>query len=333
MRQNKHHYYLAGISLILLVFLSGCGRGGGDTPKTSPTTPFLEGSNGLTIDFLEGSPPEEVTDRGTFDFQTVVSLKNDGEFDLKRDQVKVNLIGILPEDFGVSGDDLKNKRPEDDPAPTVRDSEGNIIEGVETFVTFPSEDGFFNFNGEISGNTVFVFRADVCYKYQTKALSRICVLKDLVDVDDDNICDPTESKRVFSSSSPLGVSNFRQSVTGQDKISFSFDVVHNGPGDVFQEGDANSPPADCPKGPKERRGKENKVRVTINSGLPNLRCVGLDGSTTGFVTMTRGKRTITCIQELDPGRSDFETNVDIILDFNYLDNADQEVLVKHLIDP
>jgi len=326
-------FIMFGIALLFLV--ASCDRGSGTTTGSAPTTPFLEGNEGLVIEFLEGSPPgdEGVTDRGSFDFQAVISLKNEGEFDLKRDQVNVDLIGILPEDFGVSADELRDVRPEDDLTPTIRDAEGNIVEGTETFVTFPSENGFFNFEGEISGNTVFVFRADVCYKYQTKAVSQICILRNLVDVSDGSICDPSETKPVFSSGSPIEVSSFRQNVNGRDKISFNFDIVHSGQGDVFKEGDATSPAADCPKDPRARREKENKVKVTVDTGLPNLRCVGLDGATTGFITMVRDRRTVTCIQELDPGRNDFETNVDITLDFNYLDNEDQEVLVKHLIDP
>jgi hypothetical protein len=48
--------------------------------------------------------------------------------------------------------------------------------------------------------------------------------------------------------------------------------------------------------------------------------------------MNQGRRTVTCLQELDSDRQDFETNVDITLDFNYRDDVDEEVLVKHLVD-
>ena len=51
-----------------------------------------------------------------------------------------------------------------------------------------------------------------------------------------------------------------------------------------------------------------------------------------FITLVNDRRTVTCTQELDPGRNDFETNVDITVDFNYRDDDEQEVLVKHLID-
>ena len=253
------------------------------------------------------------------------------DVELKKDQVKIDLIGFLPEDFSVSQGELTDKRPEDDPTPRKRDSEGNIIESIETFITFPSPDSFFNFKRSVTGNTVFVFRADVCYKYQTKALSKICVLRDLINIDNREICKPNEPKTIFSSGSPLTVSSFRETVAGQDKISFSFDVSHTGKGDIFKEGDSSSPAAGCPRDPREAREKENKVLITVSTGLPNLRCVGLSGATSGFITLVNEKRTITCTQELDRGRNDFETNVEITLDYNYQDSAQQDVLVKHLV--
>jgi len=318
------------LGLILLVSCDGGGQGSGDT-ASAPKTPFLGGTDGVVIEFLEGEPPEEVTDGGIFDFQAIVGLKNQGEYDLRRDYVDVDLIGILPEDFGVSSVDLRNKRPEDELTPRQRDAEGNIQDAIVTHVTFPDTDSFFNFERSIAGNTVFIFRADVCYKYQTRALSQICVLRDLVNLDNDDLCDPSESKRIFSSSSPVQVDNFRQTVSGRDKISFSFEISHSGQGDVLKEGDATSPPADCPKDSRERRERENKVLVNVETGLPNIKCVGLSGTATGYVTLVDGRRTVTCTQELDPGREDFETNVDITLDFNYQDYAQREVLVKRIV--
>jgi hypothetical protein len=213
--------------MAFLLFIAGC-KGGGDTPGGAPTTPFLGGSQGLVMGFLEGSPPDEVTDGNRFPFNVIVKLKNLGEydFDLKKEQVKVSLAGFLPDDFKsdvptdpnyfVRGD-LIDRHPEEYPSPKQRDSEGNIIEAIETIVTFPTENKYFRYKEEVAGNTNFVFMATVCYKYQTKAVSEICILKDMIDVADDAICDPSESKAVFSSGSPIGVTSFRQNVVGKDK--------------------------------------------------------------------------------------------------------------------
>src|SRR3989344_5346516 len=271
------------LTLSLLVLVSACQRGGSQSVGVAPKTPFLGGSTGLVIEFEKGSPPEEVTDKGTFDFNAIVKLRNDGEFDLTKDKVKVDLIGILPQDFGATPEELNDKNPADDTTSRKRDSEGNIVEGVTTFVTFPNEAETLNFPGTLSGNQEFTFRADVCYLYQTKAVATLCVLRDLINIRDDAICDPSESKSVFSSGAPMHIANFRQSTLGKDKIGFSFDVIHRGNGIVYKSGSADAADADCPKGASERRSKENRVKITVNTGLSGLRCSGLDGETTGHV--------------------------------------------------
>lgn len=318
------------LTLSLLILVSACQQRGTDT-GAAPKTPFLGGSTGLVIEFEKGSPPEEVTDKGTFDFNALVKLRNDGEFDLTKDKVKVDLIGILPQDFGATPEELNDKNPADDPTARKRDSEGNIVEGTTTFVTFPNEAETFNFPGTLSGNQEFTFRADACYLYQTKAVATLCVLRDLINVDDKDICDPSQTKTVHSSGAPVQVANFRQSVIGKDKIGFSFDIVHRGNGIIFKSGSADAPDADCPKGASERRSKEDRVKATVDTGISGLRCTGLDGGTTGHVTLVSGKRSVTCTQDLDPGRNDFEKPIEIRLDYNYNDDKETKVLVKHLI--
>ncbi len=324
-------YYIPAILVFAMIILAGC-QGAASTTGTASKTPFLGGTKGLTLEFIEGEPPLEVTDQGVFPFQAIVTMKNEGEYELRRDNVRVNLIGILPEDFGANPADLQDRIPTDDLVPRQRDSEGNIREPVLTEVVFPDTGDSFNFHKSVTGNTVFIFRADVCYKYQTMALSQICVLRDLINSNKKGVCNPSEAKTTHSSGSPIQVSGFRQTVTGKDRISFSFDITHSGKGDVFMEGDATTPPAHCPKDTRERREKMDRVKVTVDTGLPNLRCVGFEGSTVGFVNLVSGKRTVTCTQELEGNRNDFTKNVDIAVDFNYRDDVSREVLVKHLID-
>ena len=112
-------FHIIIICILALFIIAGCQGSKSNNAGAAPRTPFLGGTEGLQVKFIDGSPPKEVTDSGTFDFQSIVSLKNKGEFDLTRDQVKVDLIGFLPEDFGVSQEDLNDKRPEDDPTATA----------------------------------------------------------------------------------------------------------------------------------------------------------------------------------------------------------------------
>ncbi len=310
-----------------LFFIAGCQ--GGETQGS--VAPFLGGTTGVFIDFIEGSPPEEVTDSGTFDFDVLVSLRNDGEFDIGRQDIKVSLFGIRAEDFGSYLEQLQNQMPEDDLIGRSRDTEGNIIEGVPVFVEFPEGDDELNYVGKLVGNRKeFTFRANVCYLYQTTGMAQYCVLRDLINVRDGALCDPRENKQVHSSGAPVQLSNFKETVVGRDKIGFSFDVVHRGNGDIFKYGGGQQA-ADCPSDSSERRRNLNKVMVTVDPGLGSVSCSGLQGNS-DFVTLVNGKRSISCTLDLSTDRSDFEKELRITLDYNYEDDKDTKILVKHLLD-
>jgi len=349
MRQKKQVMLIA-LGIVLIFLISACGSGGEVISRDSP---YIGGSDGIKIDFLKDAPPNEITDgnvdgRKIFPFSVVMSVVNEGEFPIERvEQIRVDLKGFLPEDFGVRKQDITNQMPEGVPTPRVKDSEGNIIEPVETFVTIPS-------SGElgltrISANTEFLFRADVCYEYGTNVVSKICILENMISPPDDALCDPRGEKKVFSSSSPVKVTSFRQTVAGVDKIQFSFDIVHTGNGKVFRvvpplTGSTGIPTQGCPSGLADRRTQENEVLVTVKTGLgtpgnvlgqnPSLECVGpftnAEGASTGFVKIVNNKRTITCTQQIS-NSIDLERNVEIELRFNYLDSVDKRILAKHLI--
>ncbi len=332
---QKKHITLIVFGVILSLFIAGCD--GGEVTGGDSTTPFLEGTQGLEIGFLQGSPPKEISDI-TFPFDVVVSLKNQGEHDVAVNDVRVNLMGILPSDFGTENVELTNAHPDADLTSRKKDSEGNVIDAVEAYATFPKDDTKLQLQpGVISGNVNFVFRADVCYKYKTKATSQICVLKNLVSVADDAICSPTESKSIFSSGSPIDITSFRQGVVGEDKIQFSFDIVHSESGNVFKP----MTPTDfvgCPKDSSTRRLEEDKVKITIKTGIAEtLKCSGIGSTTDGTladkeIKLVNGKRTMTCTQDLPASsdRNDYEKSIDITVDFNYLDKIDRTVLAKHI---
>ncbi len=331
-------YYLM-VSLVCLILLVSACKGSGAATGGAPRTPFIGGTAGISLNFEKDSPPPEVTDDESFAFNVIVRLKNEGEFKVDKNEIRMNLIGFDPADFGKNFDDLRDAQPQDDLDSKKRDAEGNIIEGTTTFVTFPkSGDNFIP--SKFSGNTEFTFRADACYKYKTEANTKLCILKDMINIRDDNICEPTGSRTIFSSSAPVQVTNFKQSVVGKDKISFSFDIVLSGNVDIFWSRNEITPAsgfdAACPRDPRQRREIENSVGVEIieipvDPVFQNLKCGGLDNHI-GVVKIINGRRTITCTVELVTDRLDLEKTMGIHLKYNVLDNKETKVLVKHLAE-
>ncbi len=302
------------IFLILLAVVSGCDLNNEDTPDTG--TPFLGGTTGLIMNFMEDAPPEEVYDGGEYPFDIVVKLENEGEWDVEAGNARVKISGIDPSEFGLDPSDLIGY-PDSDLTRTYKDAEGNVIEGSETHVGFYG----FNFQDEIRGNMQFPVRADVCYTYGTNALSQICIKEDLYDTDEDSLCIVNEEKSVYSSRAPVQVTSMKESVRGAEKVGFTFTLEHIGNGGIFQKG------SDCDTTGVQY---EKKVWIEVSTGEEGLKCNGLqDGTdTTGYVTLYGGERTVTCTQEAD-SVSDYQKKVDITIEYDYKDDIDTVLLLKH----
>ncbi len=347
---SKKNGYIV-VAMLTLMLLLACSKSSSTT--SAPKNPFIGGSRALTMEFEKDSPPPEVTDLG-FPFKVVLTVRNDGEASIKNDDVLIGLTGFLPQDFGVTYEDIKeDKRVSEDLLSKVRDPEGKIIDGTTAFVTFPKDD----FRGgagrsfaarDVLGNTPYTVKASMCYLYNTRAIGRFCVLKNLLDTRPENqICNPNSGRPIYSSSGPVQVTNFRQYPVSQSQITFSFDVIHSGIGDLY----APTTTLRCPRDDSVLRrslqdivnvyvdfegsvGLETRSRTgaTARSGLlTNLNC-NLEQKNAGPIRLVRGSRTVTCNVDLPPSerRTDFETNVNIFIEYFYDQSISTQVLVKNL---
>jgi len=104
---NKN-YFKSFFSLLLITILVGCSQETGP----SMTDPFIGGTTGLTMDFIDGAPPAEVYDGGAFPFTAVVKLENVGETDVALGTATIKISGIDPTDFGTTGTSLSKATSE-----------------------------------------------------------------------------------------------------------------------------------------------------------------------------------------------------------------------------
>jgi len=300
--------------LISVLFLTGCTQN--NTGKTSQTDPFIGGTNGLVISFQKDAPPAEVFDSRNFPFDVEVKLKNDGETDIKKEDVVVKISGVSPADFGLSDADFV-KSPTEDLSATKKDAQGTVIEGVETTVNFPN----FLYQGKVAGNSQFPIWAKVCYKYGTITISQLCIKENLLS-SDDKICKVTEKKTDFNSGAPVSIIEFEESARGKDKLGFTFKIQHKVKGDIYKQG------TKC----ASDRVNENKVWVNVDTGISGLECAGLSEgtATSGYVVLFEGEKVIRCTQQVT-STTDYVKQVRIDLTYDYLDDISTNVLVKPIV--
>ena len=298
------------ICVLSVVIFYGCQEK--DT-GTKLENPFIGGTTGILIDFIEDSPPPEVYAGGDFPFDIVVKLKNDGEQKIAKEDIKVTISGINAEEFSKLEADLTQNAPENLEA--RRKEDGDTVDSNPVFTEFYE----FNRAEDFSGNT-YTIRANVCYKYGTDAISKMCIRDNNLDTEE-GVCTVNEEKKVYSSSAPVQITNFKETATAKNKVRLTFTVEHKGNGQIYK------PESNC--GKENRRANQDKVWAEIDTGLDGLECTGLrDGTaTSGYLTLYGGDHVITCTQTVDTN-SDYEKPVEIKLIYEYNDNAETSILIK-----
>jgi hypothetical protein len=305
-----------------LVVLAGCGQ---KQETNDATKTFIGGTEGLAMSFEPGFPPEEAFDSSNSPFDIDIKMKNNGEYTVKAANVEARIVGPYAPDFGKTEADFVKVGSEDITAMT-KSTEGQVMEGGETHIQFTG----LNYKQTLSGNELFNYRADVCYTYGTEAVTRICVLKDLLRTTESNICIVNEDKEVKNSGAPVQITKVTESRYGTQDIGITLDIANIGTGEIFQR---------TKKCDATQLRDKNKVWVEIDTGLADVAtCSGLKDESgniangnKGYVTLNpETKQTrITCVQKA-VSQQDFTKTINFKLEYDYYQTMPWNLLIKHL---
>lgn len=297
--------------VIILLFAVGLLLAGCKTDKPNPQNPFVEGTAGLSMNFIADAPPAEVFDNKNSEFEIALEMKNMGGFDVAKDKVKVTLSGMDPAEFGKTDTDFV-LAPEEDIAGAKKDSTGAILDGTKTEVSLTE----LSYQTAIAGATLQrPIVANICYEYGTKTVADLCIVKDVL-ADKSSVCKVNEIKNAYSSGAPIQVTSFVERPAGQNKIEFEFTIENRGTvKSVHKAG------TDC----NTVRSNADVVKVDI-SGIEGIECIGLSD---GYVTLTDNKKIVKC--SLDKAsESDYEKTLTIDLLYGISDDVSTSLLIKHV---
>lgn len=303
------------LTAFLFLVLLGCKGGTSKAPAIDLQSPFIGGTNGLQLSFQDLR--KEVFDAGSDPFDIVVRLENKGETLVPKDKVRVKISGINPVEFSKSEADL-TRNPSDDVIENRKTPQGNTITGPPAFAEFLG----LNHKNIIEGASIpYTIKAEVCYLYRTKALSKLCFRENLLTPESGGICEINADKPVHNSGAPVQITNLKESTRNKDRIGFTFDVRNAGSGNVFERS------KNCDKSVRQN---ENKVYVKVDTGMSGLTCTGLDTSGTsaeGYVTLYNGFKTISCTQPVSTN-TDFEQIINIEASYDYEQSIQTQITVK-----
>ena len=297
--------------LVVVLLFAACTPTGEKVDKTSP---FLGGTEGVTVDFLNFRT--DVFDGGNDPFDIVVQLENKGEFTVPKQDLRVKVSGINPAEFNKLEENLAAS-PEDDLLAIRKDPQANILKSPPITVEFTE----LSYLGRLVGATQkFPVVVDVCYLYTTNAVTHLCILSEVLTPKPGRVCEVNEAKASFNSGSPVHVENVKEFARGKDKVGFTFDLKHVGTGSVYEK---------ATRCVNERF--KNKVLVRVDTRLDGLVCTGLSArvgaAVEGTATLLEGTKTISCTQTITRS-SDFEQPITITLEYDYDIQKRTEITVK-----
>ncbi len=323
--------------LILLVtsflVLAGCSSGSSSGSGTTGSDGFSfdsyqGGTNGLTMEFAEGAPPGEIRDQGKYPFSVRVLFENVGEYDIEENTAFVSLIGIDKSLLGIEDNSLALP-----PIMGVSRVGDDTREGGRQQVTFSNLKYTENIN---AGTLNQVLKAKVCYPYKTNAQSSLCLSGEAYAIydDDESLCDLSSTRDTASSGAPIYIENFEQNPSGEDEISFQFEIVHSPTSNLGKAYKTGSFDENCEildeNGATIASQERDYVKYSVSTGLETtleLNCNN-EGSNEGFAQLYNDRATVYCTQKTT-GLDEQQRLVKVELDYDYIEEIQTSLTIEH----
>ena len=295
---------LIAVLISSLVFLLGCTQ-----DSNAPKGPFVGGTDGLEFGFVSGEPPESVFDNNEEDFDITITVENVGEFDIPANKIIATLGGIDTKDLGVSDPDrvLKNLLGK------KTKSESEVFRGDQDELRYEGA----RYKPDLVADFSTSLRADVCYMYQTRATTKVCLKKQASKKDISDFCQVNnDNVDVFNSAAPVQIRDVTERSAGSNDVQLTFVVENVGSGKVYPD---NTFTSECLR--KDDKEDRLEVEVRTASGRHNVQCSQLGNKNRGEIRLSLDKqKQIRCrINTGSAPNNAVEEPVEIVVDYFYRD--------------
>jgi hypothetical protein len=293
--------------LMAVVFISGCG---GDDTVAPGEGPFIGGSEGILLSFVDAAPSLEFV--AGQDVPVKLLLKNNGEHDLAEGNVEAKLYGVHMPSFSLDSD-WKTVS-----SPLIGAKKGFLEEGPEKMVDM----GVLNYVADLSNPIDKTLFGKICYPYRTRASVDICVSsKEIEDAGGEVVCSVAGEKIVSGgvSSAPVQLTSFTETFEGRDTLVFRLALQNSGIGETFDK-DVACAETESLEGNLD----QDKVYLTMPE---DVTCYFVEGeeSNEGYVKL--GGTTVTCFMEVENTGSSYERSIDVLMDYKYIESTSVDLRI------
>ena len=300
--------------LLFSLFIFGCQSN--QKNKQQLLDIFIGGNEGLEFSFKDNQPPIKVLDENQDPFFITLILKNKGEYTVHENKIISSLSGVNSEAFSLSSLNSKLNIP----------LEGKLKSGDQIIESSPEELQFDQANYKYNLNSDFPtsLRADICYLYKTKAISKVCLKKKSVERATEDKCLINSDKVVTEvSGAPVKIKDVKQRSSSTNDIKLTFTIINEGKGNIYGPETFTDKCIDISD-------EKNKVLVEVNSpsGNKNIKCSQLQNNNKGLIKLALKEKIINCniatnnLQEIA-----FEEPINIELDYFYKESIEKQITV------
>lgn len=315
---NKKYFLMSSLILVfLLVSSATCEK---DTQVTGDWG-WIGGTEGLLASFVPDQPPASVLSGGNEPFYITVQLENQGEYDVKPDEILSTVYGFDYKAFDIQ----EESKYLSEPLVGQKEEAGTIISGDISQLDYEA-----NFLDILPYQQPFDVSVNYCYRYQTRAGIKLCLKQTPRERTTETECAVSNNELDFGASgAPVQISAPSQRPTGKNEVSVTFTVSNANAGSIYSSDFIKT--GTC----MDDRDYADKVYVAVNfaSGDIPINCPKLSNGNSGEVKLIEGKTTITCsIDTTNEQATAFEKPLSIAIDYAYKDSITQPITIEKSYD-
>ncbi len=308
MKKKRYSWIFVSLILCSLLLFTSCSKTGGGfsfTKKKSDTSSIISG-NGLTMDFMQGFPPNEMYAEDDAKIPVLVEITNKGDYNIKDSDTCFVEVGGFDKNI-ITMSEIKKDCGE---------LNGKEFEEFQTL----------EFEGNIDKTKIKEtytpsIVANLCYAYKTQTSSQFCVSPSLYhsDIASSHSCTPSKSISFDNQRAPIVVSG-ADLKSASNKVYLTLHITNKGGGMVVD----NEKLSSCPNSLK--RNDIDYVGYTIDVKSANkIECTP-DPSQGKKIKLINGKGRAVCSLTFDSG-SAFETPIEVNLDYGYAKSISKKVKI------
>ena len=321
---RKHNLKTILITCMVLIFLTGCID---LSPKKTTTTSssLYKGIQGLEVSFVKNAPPSSVFANAPF--KVIVNIKNKGAYDILTtstgdfDPAQKGIFVLIPEGGYVDFKEMDKSEgvlPGDTSAffeVRGKSLSNDVGDEVRIHSTLTARD--LSSLSAVHASSIF---ATVCYPYQTKVSTSVCIDSDIYDLGPvKKACDGKDLSFSGGQGAPVAVTKVevRMSPEGESvKPQFLIYVENKGDGEVVEkDGYVEACNSGIPSETNQLYKYFNVVNIEAKLSGDKLDC--RQGDNEGIVILDGKKGIIKCSSGEIDTKNAYVAPLSIVLDYGY----------------